>query len=282
MAMAALPLLLAQVLVLLALLGGAAAGLRAAPGWRHDRRRFLLAVLGAAACLAAALPAAAALFGAEPATGWRAALRLLPDAALPLVFVALLRSLRRADRNGLEALTTAPVNPQTSLPNRALLIGQALPALARCQRDRTPAAVLVAALDDAGAIVARRGPAAMQEALHGFAGVFRDATRAGDVPGHARPQVLAALLPATTPEAARALAERLRSEAGARLAHPDMDGRRLTVSVGIAPVGEGATRAVLDEALEAAEAAMARAHAAGGGQVAEAQPPPGRSAGPLR
>ena len=108
--------------------------------------------------------------------------------------------------------------------------------------------------------------------------MFRDATRAGDVPGHATADILAALLPSATPEAARAMTERLRSEAAGRVIHPAMDGRRITVSVGIAPVGDGPARAVLDEALDAAEAALAAAQAAGGDRVVEAPPPPRRSA----
>jgi GGDEF domain-containing protein len=108
--------------------------------------------------------------------------------------------------------------------------------------------------------------------------VVRDATRAGDVPGHADAQVLAALLPSATPEAARVMAERLRREAATRLAHPRMDGQPVTVSVGIAPVGDGPTRAVLDEAIAAAEAALASAEAAGGDRVLEAPAPPVRSA----
>jgi GGDEF domain-containing protein len=111
------------------------------------------------------------------------------------------------------------------------------------------------------------------------AALLREAMRAGDLPGHAGPGTLIALLPAATPEAAQGLAERLRREAATRLNHPAMDGRRLSVSLGIAPLGAGPARAVLDEAIAAAEAALAAAQAAGGERVIEAPAPPPRSVG---
>ncbi|WP_198373220.1 GGDEF domain-containing protein, partial [Roseomonas rosulenta] len=244
-------------LLVLVALGAAAGGIRAMAAWQHLPRRFLFTAFGTAACIAIAVLGADALLGGAPAMGWRLAPRLLVEAMLPLAFLLLVRSYRRADADRLKALQAAPVNPHTSLPNRALLIEQAVPALARCQRDRIPASVVAAGVDGLPAMAAERGPRAADAVTRDFAAVFRDATRAGDLPGHAGTGVITALLPSATTEAAAVMADRLRREASARVAHPGMDGRRLTVSVGIAPVGDGPVRAVLAEAIAAAEAALA-------------------------
>lgn len=271
---------LLQGLVVLAGLGAAASSISAMLAWQHLPRRFLFTAFGTAGCLAIAVLGADALLGGARMAGWRAAPRLLADAMLPLAFLLLVRAYRRADAVQAKALQATPVNQHTSLPNRALLVDQAVAALARCQRDRLPASIIAARIDDLDGIAAARGPRAADGLMRDFATVFRDATRAGDVPGHASAGVLAVLLPSAGTEAAAIMAGRLRHEAAARLVHPGMDGSRLTLSVGIAAVGEGPVRAVLDEAIAAAEAALASAQAAGGDRVLTAPAPPLRSAGP--
>jgi diguanylate cyclase (GGDEF)-like protein len=198
---------------------------------------------------------------------------------VPLAFVLVVQAYRRADKQARKLRQAAPVNQQTSLPNRALLIDQAIPALARCQRDQVPASVVVASIDGLAEIARSRGPRASEVLLRDFGAVLRDATRAGDVAGHASTTTLAALLPSATAEAAAIMADRLRREAAARLAHPSMDGRRVTLSVGISLVGDGPIRAVLDEAIDTAESARAAASAAGGDRVLEGPAPPLRTAG---
>jgi diguanylate cyclase (GGDEF)-like protein len=274
--------LLVPALLVLTVLGGLAAagvGVAAMRGWQHLPRRFVFTAFGTLACAAVAVLAGDALvFGARSA-GWRAAPRLLADGMLPLAFFLLVQAYRRADKERLKAQQASPVNQQTNLPNRSLLIGQAIPAMARCQRDQLPASVVAASIDGLQEIAQSRGPRASETVMRDFAAVFRDATRAGDVAGHASTGVLAALLPSATTEAAMGMADRLRREASARLTHPAMDGRRVTVSVGIAPVGDGPIRAVLDEAIAAAEGALASATDSGGDRVLEAPAPPMRSAG---
>lgn len=268
------------VLLMLAALAAAGLGARAAADWHHRARRFQAAALGTLACGAVVVLGADALLGGPSWTGgWRGALRLFADAMLVLMVVLVVQAYRLADTVRLRADEAAAVNRHTGLPNRATLIGQAVPALARCQRDMMPASVVVAALDGLAEIETARGPGARDALMRDFASLFRDATRAGDVAGHASARVLAALLPSATPEAATGMAERLRLQAATRLAHPGMDGSRLTVSVGIAPVGDGPTRAVLDEAIAAAQAALASAQAAGGDRMLASPAPPLRSAG---
>ena len=58
-----------------------------------------------------------------------------------------------------------------------------------------------------------------------------------------------------------------------------MSGQRLTVSVGIAVVGDGAEPAALEEAISAALAALRGAAADGGDRIRLAAPPPARSVG---
>lgn len=272
-------LLLPCAIILLAALVAAAAALRAAWRWRHDRGRFSLCALGAIAAAVLAAQNAAALTGAAPAGwGWAGWLRLVPDAALPVLLLALLRSMRRQEAARRSAAAAAPINPTTGLPNRAALSAQLLPALSRCRREEVPCSVIAAALDGLAEIEATRGPAAAADLLRDFATVFRQVMRAGDLPGHAREEVLAALLPGTSAEAARALVARLREETSARLPHPAMDGRVVTASVGIALVGGGAIPAALDEAFAASEGALEAARLAGGDAVLAAGPPPPRSA----
>lgn len=266
------------VVILLGSVAAVATGALAMWDWRYLARRFAFTAVATAACVTLAVLAADALLGGVRAAGWRAPLRLLADAMLPLSFVLLVRAYRSADRVRLKAQAAAPVNQKTGLPNRAALIDQAIPALALCQRTQVPASVITVAIDGTAQMARERGPRAVEDVLGGFAVVFRDATRAGDVPGHATPEILAALLPSATPEAARVMAERLGREAAARIPHPEMDGRRLSVSVGIAQVGNGPGRAVLDEALHAAETALGVAQAAGGDRVVDAPAPPPRSA----
>ncbi len=274
-------LLLSVLLVLLVLagLGAAGLGLAAMRDWHHQPQRFLFAAFGTLACAAVAALAADALLSGARGSGWRAPARLLADVMVPLAFVLVMQAYRRADRQKLKLRQAAPVNQQTSLPNRTLLIDQAIPAMARCLRDQVPASVVAASIDGLDEIARTRGPRASEVLLRDFAAVFRDATRAGDVTGHAGTTTLAALLPSATAEAATLMAARLRREASARLAHPGMDGHRVTLSIGIAAVGDGPIRAVLDEAIDAAEGARAAAAAAGGDRVQEAPAPPLRTAG---
>lgn len=252
--------------VLLACLAASATGLLAAWAWRHHRRRFMLCVFCSAAVLTSAALGGAELL-ADGAPGRAAWLRLLPDAALSLLFIALVRNLQRQDTARQKAAVTAPINPGTGLPNRAALYNLVTPALARCRRENVPCAVIVAALDGTDRIEAERGPAAAAELLRDFATVFRDAMRAGDMAGHVGHDVLAAMLPGTMAEPARALATRLREQIAARLVHPSMEGRTITASIGIAPIGPGPLSLALDEAFAAGVAALQEARRDGGDGV---------------
>jgi len=268
---------LLSLIVLVSAAGAGIAALAAAWNWRHDRRRFVLAFVGAGAATATAVVSFAAL-GQGGASGWTAWLRLLPDIMLAALLLILLRDLARRDAAARRAAAVSPINAATGLPNRAGLQALTLPALARSRREDRAASIAAVALDDLPAIEAARGPSAGREALHDFAVILRDTMRAGDVAGHLGPTVLGVMLHGADPEGAGIFAERLRKQVSERMSHPAMDGRRLRVTVGIAQVGDGAGLPALDEALAAAETALATAQADGGNRVVAAAPPPARTA----
>ena len=125
---------LAGTLVTMAAIGAFGAGAYAAWRWRFDRSRFLACILGITAALAIVLSRTTTL----GAAGW---LRLLPDAAAIVFFVALLRALARQDRSARRIAAAAHQNAVTGLPNRSTFVAQMAPALARCRRDGVPAAI---------------------------------------------------------------------------------------------------------------------------------------------
>ncbi len=268
---------LAGILVALAAAVGIAVGGYAAWHWRFSRGRFLLCAFGVLACLAVVLLRVTGLAGPPPGAlaAW---LRLLAHAGTAILFLALLRNLARQDRAARRAASSALHNVVTSLPARSAFIAQIAPALARCRREGSPAALLAVAIDGLGEIEALRGPATAEDALRDLAATLRDTARAGDLPGHLAPTVLAALLPGTSAEAARALAERLRAQVGERLPHPSMNGSRMTVSIGIAAVDCGVGRATVDEAMDAAETALVQVMREGGDGIRLALAPPDRNA----
>ena len=268
--------------VLLAAVAAAAIGSAAAWAWRHDRSRFLVCLFGIAAAMAVAVPRAGAAlgYGAAP-MGMAAWLRLFADLAVAVLFLGLLATLARQDRAARRAASFAPVNDVTGLPNRSAFTARMVPALARCRREGAPVAIIAIAIDGLAEIEARRGPAAAADALRDLASILRETLRAGDLPGQIGPGILAALLPGTAAQAARALAERLRAAAAEQLPHPAMDGRRITISAGIAAPRDGVGPAVLDEALDAAAAALRRVAGTGGGVVlADPVPAPGATTMP--
>jgi len=264
--------------IALGALAVAAVGAQGAWRWQHARSRFAIMLLGATACLATAFLAAADVLWREAAGTAGRFLALLPAAAAPALLVALRSAFLREDRRAAMDLLTAPLDPVTGLPSRTSFLAQMQPALARTRREGRAATILVAEIDDLAQIEAERGPETARDVLRDFTSLLRRTIRLGDIPGQAHPRRLAVFLPGASEEGAQAQASRLRSACSAELPNPVMDGTSLTISLGIAPVGEGAPGAVLEEALAAAEAALASARQRGGGQTAIAPPPPCRSA----
>ncbi|MEO3471623.1 diguanylate cyclase [Roseomonas sp. CAU 1739] len=279
MSPAAAALVATQVAVLLLTLASAALAVRTALQSRHDQRRAMLAGLGAIVLLVNAAIVGIDAIAASPGSGWLALVRLVPQAALPLVILLQLRSLHRRDGQARAAARDAPFNHATGLPNHPLLLRQIIPALARCRRDAAPAMFLVASIDGLDDLRAHRGPGQAAEMLRSLAGSIGDTTRAGDLSGHVEPDVLGTLLPAATEEAAERVAARLRALSSERMIDPEMSGQRMTISVGVAMVGDGAEPAALEEAISSALTALRGAMADGGDRIRLAPTPPGRQAG---
>lgn len=269
----------ARLAVLLLSAAGAVVAFRAVIQWRHDQRRALLVALGAAAVVANAIVVGLEMTAEPVGSRWQLPLRLMPQIALPILFIMLLRALRRRDAMARNVARDAPFDLATGLPNHPLLLRQIIPALARCRREASPAVMLVAGIDGLAEIRSRRGPGQAAEMLRGLATILGDATRAGDLSGHVEADVLGTLLPAATGETAARIAARLRTLASERMVHPEMTGQRVSVSVGIAVVGEGAEPAALEEAISAALAAYRQAVAEGGDRERSAPTPPARSPG---
>jgi diguanylate cyclase (GGDEF)-like protein len=261
-------------------LGAGLIGTFSAWQWRHSRGRFLAMAIGSAGCLAVAFHAASSAARAGGVAGITpAALALLSGATVPFLLLALRAAFLREEQRARADLAAAPENAVTGLPSRRQLLGQMVPALARCRRQGAAASILVAELDDLPRIEEARGPEAARELLRDFAALLRQTIRLGDLPGHAAAQRLAVFLPGASPQQADIVAARLQAAAAKGLASPALDGSRLTLSIGIAEVGEGTPWAVLEEALSGAEAALRQARQQGGACRAFAAPPPPRSAG---
>lgn len=272
-----IPSIVLQALLLLPLAAAAVAVIRAAIAWHHRRRRFGLMLLSLAALAATAAGPAAALAGrAPPPSRVEEWLALVPTIALPVVMLLLLRTVSRMDDGRRRAGLVRRISPVTGLVNRLHLFPLLLPAIAQSRRASRPVTLIALAPDGLVEARALRGPDAADGLIRGVADVLRDVTRAGDLAGHLGPDVLLACLPGTGPAAGRTVAERLATRIAAEVAHPAMDGRRATVSLGIAMLGDGAAPAALEEASAAALRALAAARAAGGGGIEIAPLPPAR------
>lgn len=192
------------------------------------------------------------------------------DLMVPGWFVLLLRSQRARDEALRRLAEAAVTDPLTGLLNRRGFFERAGPLLGLAERDRQPAAVLAFDLDHFKRINDGWGHAAGDAVLRGFGRIVATAARGQDLAGRFGGEEFVLLMPSTSPEAAAAAAERIRAEVAARVAHPGGAGRRVTVSVGVAPVRPGSGGNGLEPALAAADAALYAAKQAGRDRVVRA------------
>jgi diguanylate cyclase (GGDEF)-like protein/PAS domain S-box-containing protein len=228
--------------------------------------------------------------GAEPGTHWiglpliaeagvQAALQLEMEGAAEEADLGLLRYTalqlaqalrRRADRAHLQHL--AQHDPLTDLPNRAALREHLHRALLRAAALRHRLAVLYLDLDAFKPINDRLGHAVGDALLRGFAQRLRANLRPGDFVGRIGGDEFVVVL---EPIGRSAEAEQLARSLSQRLAEPlDCEGFRLPAvpSVGLALYPEHGDDA--EALLRAADAAMYRAKAEGGGRIRYAAAPP--------
>ncbi|MDM0088640.1 MULTISPECIES: GGDEF domain-containing protein [unclassified Variovorax] len=188
-------------------------------------------------------------------------------------FTALLMSiagvLMATDRVRIEFEFLASHDPLTGVLNRRALFAQGEKAFARSRRGEAPMALLMLDADHFKRINDAFGHQTGDEVLRELAQRLQEPLPAAARLGRYGGEEFLAVLPGLAPDAAHALAERLREglarpfEAGSPLAGVGID--RLTVSIGMAAFqGPGDT---LDAMLARADAALYRAKAAGRNRV---------------
>lgn len=188
-------------------------------------------------------------------------------------FTALLMSiagvLMATDRVRMEFEFMATHDPLTGVLNRRALFAQSQKAFARSQRGETPMALLMLDADHFKRINDAFGHQTGDEVLRELAQRLQGPLPASAHLGRYGGEEFLAVLPGLTPDAAHAVAERVRADlarpfdAGSRLADAGIE--RLTVSIGMASFRGAAD--TLDAMLARADAALYRAKAAGRDRV---------------
>ncbi|MBX6741949.1 MAG: GGDEF domain-containing protein [Acetobacteraceae bacterium] len=194
------------------------------------------------------------------------------DGLAPVFCMLLLRTLRQRDAALARLAALAVTDTLTGLPNRRGFQERAAPALLAARRRSGAAALLTFDLDRFKAINDGFGHAAGDVVLRGVATALASTLRAGDVSARFGGEEFVALLPDTSLAAAQEVAERLRTAIRASVPHPAGPDGVVTVSIGVAPVGEGEPEPALLAALAAADAALYRAKQAGRDRVEVAEP----------
>jgi diguanylate cyclase (GGDEF)-like protein/PAS domain S-box-containing protein len=178
-------------------------------------------------------------------------------------FVAVKRDVTERKRLEDAVVHLARHDPLTDLPNRRVVEENLVRLLARAERG-IPSALLLVDLDDFKEVNDRAGHAAGDEVLRGFARLFLEAVRPGDLVGRIGGDEFVVLLEGTGPDEAKAVAERIRDRAAAFPLPSGYDGPPLGASIGIALVA-GHRRA--GAVLETADAALYDAKSSGKGCV---------------
>ena len=158
-------------------------------------------------------------------------------------------------------------DPLTGVLARRVLEESLQRELKAGQRYGTPASLLLMGLDYFTTVNNRLGHAAGDDVLKGVAALIQDNIRAVDSVGRYEGEQFAVVLPHTDVEMAQGLAERIRANIE-RHAFEVKDGQvRLTVSIGIASLQNGAI-ANIERWIAAADAALCEAKTKGRNRVA--------------
>jgi diguanylate cyclase (GGDEF)-like protein len=184
---------------------------------------------------------------------------LLLLVALPPV-ILLQRSLMHQ-----QLAAAARTDPKTGLLNATAWQREADAEVARAQRTSSPLALLLVDVDHFKRVNDSHGHLIGDEVLRALATELRQQVRESDVVGRFGGEEFTVLLPRTDAAGAYGIAERLRTSAG-RLSVAAADARiNVTVSIGVAVLGQHGND--LFELLAAADAALYRAKDAGRDQV---------------
>ncbi len=189
---------------------------------------------------------------------------------IALIFaVPLVTLLQRSFRHR-QLVNASRVDSKTGLLNAGTWEREAGSELARAIRTRTPLAVALIDVDHFKVVNDTYGHVAGDAALRAIARTFQTFLRDYDLAGRFGGEEFVLLLPQTTPAAAYRIAQRMREHiAGTPILvtdAPEAKPLRLTVSIGVATLGERGGQQVTD-LLAAADTALYRAKAAGRDQV---------------
>lgn len=155
---------------------------------------------------------------------------------------------------------TSPTDAMTGVASLRAFYDVAQAEVARARRYGQPLTLLLIDPDQFRLLVDAQGQPFGEEWMRTLAGICRQESRTTDVVGRVGGEGLAILLPSTELSGGLVLGERIRE----RMHHhvvPDHIGSRLTVSVGVAEVGD--TVASVDALLDAANTAVDRARKSG-------------------
>lgn len=138
----------------------------------------------------------------------------------------------------------------------------------RAQRYRYPLVCLVLSIDQLGALRDRHGYEAKEALFEAIVDLLEEATRGSDFLGRTADDRLLAVIPHTSLEGARTLAERLLRDARGLALPAPLTGVRVTLSIGLT---SNAREGLMyhDAMFVAAESAHAEAAAAGGDRFVE-------------
>jgi diguanylate cyclase (GGDEF)-like protein len=160
----------------------------------------------------------------------------------------------------------------TQLLNRGAFEARSEQLLALSRRHGTPLSLVLFDIDNFKSINDEHGHAAGDAVLRSIAATAAAHFRDADLLARYGGEEFIALLPGTSAEGARQLAERLRHLVEA-VVHEDMPGRRVTASFGVHTVVTPAAEANLAALCRAADMALYKAKQAGRNQVVAAPQP---------
>ncbi|OON63807.1 hypothetical protein B0920_10785 [Massilia sp. KIM] len=164
----------------------------------------------------------------------------------------------------------ATTDSLTGLANRHCFLAEAERAQAQARRLGQPLSLLMLDIDHFKRMNDGHGHAFGDRALQVFAAAAGAALRRGDLLGRLGGEEFAVLLPATDAAGAFALAERLRRAVATAALEDQGERMALTVSIGVATLGEGDG---IGTALGRADKALYRAKRAGRNRVEQAEDP---------
>ena len=154
----------------------------------------------------------------------------------------------------------ANTDPLTGLHNARLLRARLEDEFARAQRYGVPLSLLLIDLDGLKQINDRRGHRAGDAALQAVAAALRGGSRAADIVARWGGDEFALLAPHTEEAAAALLGDRIRAAVGRDTAGAEEE---VTISAGVATLGEEARFASPDALIAAADAALYEAKRSG-------------------